>query len=58
MAAQPHPAFFYATSELINHTDSNDIIIVDAQFIVAIKLVDFIIDKRGHIFVEIVYKYR
>lgn len=45
---------FYATSELINHTDSNDIIIVDAQFIVAIELVDFIIDKRGHIFVEIV----
>ena len=45
---------FYAISELVDHTDSNDVIIVDAQFIIAIQLVDFIINKRGHIFVEII----
>ena len=46
--------FFYAISKLVDHTDGNDIIIVDAQLIIAIELVDFIIDKRGHIFVELV----
>ena len=37
---------FYVTSELINHTDGHDIIIVDAQFIITIELVDFINNKR------------
>ena len=38
--------FFYAISKLVDHTDGNDIIIVDAQLIIAIELVDFIINKR------------
>ncbi len=40
--------------ELVRHTQRNNIIAAYAQFIIVVNLVDFIINKCGHIFVEVI----
>ena len=47
--------FFTGDSlELVGHTDSDDIVIVDPELIIALQLVDFVIHKGVHVFVELI----
>ena len=40
--------------ELVNHTQRDDVVIVDAEFVIAFQLVDFVIHEGVHVFVEVV----
>jgi hypothetical protein len=40
--------------ELVSHTQCDDVVIVDSEFIIAVQLVDFIINEGVHVFVEVI----
>ncbi len=42
------------SSELVGQADSNNVIVVKRQLVVFIQLVNFVINKGRHVFVEVV----